>query len=267
RELSRVVRDLLVVSVDATRLNDPEIADEGERDRLKALAGRYSREDLLRAFDLLTKAETDIRGAAQPRYHLEMALLRWIYLRKLTPIEDLIAGAGGGPEGPATAAVAPRRAPASSVRPAPAASAPAETGAARAAPPANFKDALLAEIRKVKEPFYGTVCAQAQRIDVTDDRVTFTFLPNQRWLQNTFDQNRSWLESVAQKLAGRRMAVAGVQAEAPAPPDAAGSGDRSAGDAPQPDRKSALREQALADAGVQAMLEVFPAEIRDVEEM
>ena len=30
---------------------------------------------------------------------------------------------------------------------------------------------------------------------------------------------------------------------------------------------TALREQALADAGVQAMLEVFPAEIRDVEEM
>jgi len=30
---------------------------------------------------------------------------------------------------------------------------------------------------------------------------------------------------------------------------------------------SALRDQALADAGVQAMLDVFPAEIRDVEEM
>ena len=32
-------------------------------------------------------------------------------------------------------------------------------------------------------------------------------------------------------------------------------------------KKSALREKALADAGVQALLEVFPAEIRDVEEM
>jgi len=28
-----------------------------------------------------------------------------------------------------------------------------------------------------------------------------------------------------------------------------------------------LKQQALADSGVQAMLEVFPAEIRDVEEM
>ena len=92
RELSRVVRDLLVLSVDPSRISDPEIAGEGERERLKALAARFSREDLLRAFDLLTRAEADIRGAAQPRYHLEMALLRWIHLRKLVPIEDLIAG-------------------------------------------------------------------------------------------------------------------------------------------------------------------------------
>src|SRR3954470_11795979 len=93
RELSRVVRDLLVVAVDPARINDPEIAGEAERDRIKALAARFSREDLLRAFDLLTKAESDIRSAAQPRYHLEMALLRWIHLRKLVSIEDLIAGA------------------------------------------------------------------------------------------------------------------------------------------------------------------------------
>ena len=103
RELSRVVRDLLVLSVDPTRVQDPEIAGEGERERLTTLAGRFSREDLLRAFDLLTRAEADIRGAVQPRYHLEMALLRWMHLRKLVSIEDLIAGAsvaGKPPVGP-----------------------------------------------------------------------------------------------------------------------------------------------------------------------
>src|SRR5712691_11436118 len=96
RELSRVVRDLLVLSIDPSRISDPEIAGEGERDRLKTLAGRYSREDLLRAFDLLTRAEAEIRAAAQPRYHLEMALLRWMHVRKLVPIEELIANAGTG---------------------------------------------------------------------------------------------------------------------------------------------------------------------------
>src|SRR5262245_12585627 len=70
RELARVVRDLLILNVDPSRATDPEIAGEGERDRLVGLAARFSREDLLRAFDLLTKAEADIRVSTQPRYHL-----------------------------------------------------------------------------------------------------------------------------------------------------------------------------------------------------
>ena len=40
-----------------------------------------------------------------------------------------------------------------------------------------------------------------------------------------------------------------------------------AGASPQEDKKAELRKQAMADAGVQAMLEVFPVEIRDVEEI
>ena len=92
RELSRVVRDLLVLSVDPSRIDDPEIASESERERLKGLVSRFSREDLLRAFDVLAKAEFDIRGASQPRYHLEMALLRWIHMRKLVPLTELLGG-------------------------------------------------------------------------------------------------------------------------------------------------------------------------------
>jgi len=34
-----------------------------------------------------------------------------------------------------------------------------------------------------------------------------------------------------------------------------------------PDRQNDLRQQALADSGVQAMLDVFAAEIKDIEEM
>ena len=120
-----------------------------------------------------------------------------------------------------------------------------------------MKDALLAEIRKSKTVFYNTVVAQAQRIDVADDRVTFTFSATQRALRDQFEQNRGWLESVAQQVSGRKIAVGSVHAEA----------ERSAPADPVAARKSALREEALADAGVQALLEVFPAEIRDVEEM
>jgi hypothetical protein len=141
--------------------------------------------------------------------------------------------------------------------------APASAGA--------LKDALLAEIRKSKMVFYSTVVAQAQKIDVAPGRVIFTFGANQRTLREMFEQNRSWLESTAEKIAGRKVTVQSTQSES-APAAAADSGPSvdSTGEpaaAATADRKTALKEQALADAGVKALLEVFPAEIRDVEEM
>ena len=98
RELSRLVRDLLLIAVDPSRLSDPELAPESERESLHAIGQRFSSDDLLRAFDVIARAETEIRASAQPRYHFEMALLRWIHLRKLVPIEDVIASLerGGG---------------------------------------------------------------------------------------------------------------------------------------------------------------------------
>jgi DNA polymerase-3 subunit gamma/tau len=101
RELARLTRDLLVLTVDPSRVADPEIAAEAERQALLDLSKRFSREDLLRAFDALTKAEVDIRASMQPRYHLEMALLRWIHLRKLVPLTDLIDQMQGGGARPA----------------------------------------------------------------------------------------------------------------------------------------------------------------------
>src|SRR5260370_42066871 len=73
RELSRMVRDVLVLAVDPSRINDPEIAGEGERERLKVLAGRFSRWDLLRAFDPLTRPAPEITNAAPARHPLQKA--------------------------------------------------------------------------------------------------------------------------------------------------------------------------------------------------
>jgi DNA polymerase-3 subunit gamma/tau len=302
RELTRTVRDLMVLSVDPSRASDPEIVNEGDRDRLLSLVQRFSREDLLRAFDLLARAEVDIKAAAQPRYHLEMVLLRWIYLRKLVPIEELIAGAASAsgaspaarPSAPAAKPVAGRlqtmaqAAAAARVERADPAPGPNRTVAPPVATPtrsdssapsgvsaspasdnavapssgrtdSNLKDAFLAEVRKGKPVLYNMVVAQAQKIEVTGDRITFTFSPSQRALRDRLEQDQKWLESTALQASGRKISVSAVQQEAPAAP--------AGGVAPVPDKKADLRQQALADAGVQAMLEVFPVEIRDVEEM
>ena len=104
--------------------------------------------------------------------------------------------------------------------------------------------------------------AQAQTIEVTADRVTFTFSATQKALREMFEQNRAWLESLAQQVAGRRVTVTSGNG-----PEGAPAAPAAETQAPSADKKAALRDQALADAGVQALLEVFPAEIRDVEEM
>jgi hypothetical protein len=134
------------------------------------------------------------------------------------------------------------------------------------APSGNFKDVLLAEIKRTKAVFYNMVVAQAQRIEVAGDRVTFSFTPAQRALKDQFEQQKAWLESIAQPIAGRRMTMAVAHADASGAPPPADNGAKAPAQQ-SAEKKSALREQALADAGVQTMLEVFPAEIRDVEEM
>jgi DNA polymerase-3 subunit gamma/tau len=261
RELARVVRDMLIVSVDPSRVNDAEIA-EGERQRLVQVTGRFSREDLLRAFDVLAAAEQEMRTAAQPRYHLEMALLKWMHLRKLVPLTDLLAGSTGSLRAAQKAPTAPKapvapRAPGERAPLAP--NAPVE----RVEPgTGQLKDALLAEIRSAKGFFYNTVVAQAQKIDVASDRITFTFLPAHRALREQFEQSREWLESVAERLAGHRVAV--VAAQMPGQETAAAEAPAAA--AP-PAGKRDLKAEAMSSSAVQAMLDVFPAEIRDVEEM
>src|SRR5262245_14894005 len=79
RELSRVVRDIMVLAVDPARAGQGEVADD-ERERLAELGKQFSREDLMRAFDLLANAEQEIRNASQPRFHFEMVLLKWMHL-------------------------------------------------------------------------------------------------------------------------------------------------------------------------------------------
>ena len=296
RELARLTRDLMVLSIDPSRASDPEIAAESERAPLLDLAKQFSREDLLRAFDVLTKAEYDIRASLQPRYHLEMALLRWIHVRKLVPLTDLMQqiSSGAAPR-PAVTAAPPRPSAAATpdaprAMPAPAASVTARrvgdsspSAASRPAKPqpstastdstqelkavaaGEFKEAFLGETRRAKKFFYGTVVAQA-KIDFEPDRVVFAFTPQHRALRAQFEQMRPWLETTASQLAGRRMAVVSVENSAPPTTSASDPAPHADGVPAADNARDALKERALAEPNVQAMLDVFAAEITDVEE-
>jgi DNA polymerase-3 subunit gamma/tau len=292
RELSRVVRDTMLLSIDPSRAGDGELA-EGERERLTALAKRFSREDLMRAFDLLSNGEQEIRTASHPRYYFEMLLLRWMHLRKLVPLTELMEqlgsgaigvkgaigakgasgaiGASGAKSAVARGAIAPAPAVAKPSAPlAPVAPlAPSKSQVAPVSPSpksaiaSNLKDSLLAEIRAGKPFFYNTVIAQAQKIEVAGDRVTFTFSPTHRALREQFEQSRGWVETTAERVAGRRVLVESAQGVASAAAPAESGSKSDADGTPRRD----LKADAMSSSAIQAVLEVFPAEIRDVEEI
>jgi len=276
RELARLMRDLMVVRIDGTRVSDPDIASEHERERMLALTQQYSREDLLRSFDLLSTTERDLRTSSQPRHTFEMALLKWIHLRKLTPIEEMIAGGVGGVEragveraktpSPPPARSAPARPPAPSTQhlaPAPSTRAPEHRSTVPSG--ASSKQSLLAAIREGNKIFYGMVIAQVQTVEVEGDRIVFTFAPAHKNLKSQLEAKRGWIEQLAQHQTGRKMTVdvrEGVAGPAATEPAAVpGTASKAASN------QSQLRDRAKAEPAVQNVLDILGGEIEDVEEI
>ncbi len=177
--------------------------------------------------------------------------------RARAPVPALQAPSRQLPAQPAAAvADAPRHQPAT----------PCRRPGATPVPAPLRRTRFLAEIRAGKGFFYNTVVAQAQKIEVTGDKVTFTFLPTHRALREQFEQTRAWLEAAAERVAGqqghRRRAAGGWRrsaAAAAAPPaPSVATAPTSRGPAAAAAARD-LKAEALSSSAVQAMLDVFPA--------
>lgn len=295
RELARATRDLLILSVDPKRASDPDVAAEAEKDRLVAMAGQWSREDLLRAFDLLTRTEQEVRVSDQPRYNLEMGLLRLMHLRKLVPLGELLGlaertapraqasvprvpGVPGVPNVPSVPKVpsvpsVPKvQMPSAVSKPLAAAPAPKSTpgtsgtlGTPGTSDGGALKDAFLAEVKAQKSTFYNLVVASAYSIEAKPDKIVFAFQPNKKNAKMQCEDQKAWLATVAEKVAGRPIPVAVVTAEADAPPAPAPANLGSPVAAPKGNTDD-LKAEAMANSTVQAVLEIFPVDKTTIEE-
>jgi len=120
RELSRYFRNLLVTRIAgaegplAARL---VAASAEQRARLAGIASQFSEEDLTRYLQLSLDLFKDLQSSLQPRFHLEIGLVRLVQAGRLLPIEQALAQMQGGP-GPAPA---PRSGPQGTQAPTPAA--------------------------------------------------------------------------------------------------------------------------------------------------
>jgi len=99
RELSRYFRNLLVARIAGsdTRLI---AASKAERARFAEISAAFSEEDLTRYLQLSLDLFRDLQFSLQPRFHLEIGLLKLVQAGKLVAIEEALAGLKGDVEKP-----------------------------------------------------------------------------------------------------------------------------------------------------------------------
>ena len=88
RDLLAHFRDLLVTKVSGSEeLLESAVCDH---DELRRQADLFSESDLVRFFHSLAETETKLSTAAQPRYQLEVGLVKLMEMRRLEPLTQLL---------------------------------------------------------------------------------------------------------------------------------------------------------------------------------
>ncbi len=166
RELLLHFRELLLVRL--APKDSPLVSQIIPDERVTEAAAGFSEEELLRVFDVLTKTETELRMAQDPRVTLELALLKLVQLGRLEPIADLVARverlAAGQPSPTRTVATATPARPSAAIS----ASPPSATSSAPAGgpPPSRSAPAPPAPVRQ--EPI-GAAAAATPKESAADE--------------------------------------------------------------------------------------------------
>ena len=88
RDVLGHLRDLLVVKVSG----DPKLLDSSSMQtaELQKQATLFSESDLVRFFHSLAETEASLKEAANPRYQVEVGLVKLMEMRRLAPLADLV---------------------------------------------------------------------------------------------------------------------------------------------------------------------------------
>jgi DNA polymerase-3 subunit gamma/tau len=286
RGLMQFFRDVLVVRVAPESSDLVEVA-HGRAD-LSELAERLSEEDLIRSLEILTGLESALRWSPEPRFHLEVALLKLSELRRLASFEDLLArfealesgrrpqggpsGGGGGGHGRGRPSRVPGESRArSDEKPASSLSArvesatrdtpseptiPRDTGTVTTSD--AIMDGILERLRSAK-PKLAALVSHRNGVILEEDCLKLGFEADQPFLREQIEHSdfRQLLEKEASEVAGRALRVE-VRISAPNEPK----------DETPPEKESEARnelyERAMKDPMVRGFVETFKGEVDDV---
>jgi len=284
-EFTRYIRNLAVAKSCGSASGLLQLP-AAERTALSQLAEHFSEQDLARFFQILIRAEGEMRYALQPRFQLELALLKMVHARKLMPLESLLADLRGSrpPESPKGGAKQPGTFASSStnsgtrtsqppppppvrsanVRPAIDAQAPGRHFS-RAAAPTNPPPAPASVLPEVEDPLLNKIKSlafgQSKLLSSCLDpvagwrfengEVRFLFSKSNSWAVDFLSarEQQEKLQSVCAEALGQPVRIC-VTLD-----------DREGSE--QKIRRSA-RERAESDAGVEAIVKKFQCTLVDV---
>ncbi|MCH7978493.1 MAG: DNA polymerase III subunit gamma/tau [Acidobacteria bacterium] len=89
-QLVLTARNLLVIRVAGAQPRLLESTAE-ESERLAAMAQNFTEENLIRFLEILLGLNQELRQSTQPRFHMELGLLKLVDAERLVAIEDLLA--------------------------------------------------------------------------------------------------------------------------------------------------------------------------------
>ncbi|HEV2178230.1 MAG TPA: DNA polymerase III subunit gamma/tau [Terriglobia bacterium] len=93
-EFTRYIRNLMIAKscgAESTLLQVPN----DERKTLGELSKRLGEEDLARFFQILLRTQAELRYSLQPRFNLELGLVKLVHARRLAPLEGLLSELAG----------------------------------------------------------------------------------------------------------------------------------------------------------------------------
>ncbi len=280
-EIVRRLRDVTVAKLaPAVPLDLPD----AERKEVAEQAAAAEAGQLARLFDIVQRAVVEVKLAEQPRFALEVALLKGALLAPGADVADLIArveelAGGTAPAGAAPPAGAGPAAPRGGSRPAaaddrrakgpPDEAAPERAGGSGGPPPPDFNErwrAAVAEVEKAN-PSVAPQLKQGALVALSEGEVRLRF-PEGTHFASFVERKRAEVEAAFTRFFGRPTRLVIETGPAPEAPPAGGPASIAAVERAEKEaRASAVRESARGHTGIQEAARVLGADVGKIEEL
>ena len=265
RDLLAHFRDLLVSKVSG----NAELLESAvcEPEELKRQAALFSESDLVRFFHSLSETETKLRAATQPRYQLEVGIVKLMELRGVESISQILQRLNALEGGVRDSVTRENQSGVSPVRsvspPVPTAAGPRATAAAPAPAPVNDTSPfarLKSVLESQRKMLVVTALESALTASFDNNELYIEFAPESRHFRDTLSkpENIKFVRDACLEITGQetglRIVVKDPQAE---------------GEPLRPEDQARLEKQRLRETEekhprVQTLLKTFRGEIVDV---